>query len=96
MKTVPLQDIVRALDAELRPGQYVRISAEWRDGDVITLDFPAEITAALTDNNSVSIRRGAVLFALEIDEHFEKIDYNPNRWNLKGDYPSYNITAASA
>ena len=84
------------IEAVLRPGQYVRLFAGWHDGDVITLDFPAEISATLTDNNSVSIRRGAVLFALKIEERFEKIDYNPNHWNLKGDYPSYNITAASA
>ncbi|MBO4327163.1 MAG: glycoside hydrolase family 127 protein [Clostridia bacterium] len=84
------------LAEELRPGQYFRLSAEWHDGDVITLDFPAELTATLTDNNSVSIRRGAVLFALKIDENYEKIEYNPNHWNLNGDYPSYNITAASA
>ena len=84
------------LDSELRPGQYVRLSAEWHDGDVITLDFPAELTATLTDNNSVSIRRGAVLFALEIEENYEPIEYNPNNWNLNGAYPSYNITAGSA
>jgi hypothetical protein len=84
------------VDAEFRPGQYVRLLAEWRDGDVITLDFPAKLTATLTDNNSVSIRRGAVLFALAIGENWEQIDYNPNGWNLSGDYPSYSITPTTA
>ena len=81
-----------AVETELIPGSYAKLSAEWQDGDVITLTFPAEITATITDNNSVSIRKGAVLFALEIGEKWKKISYNPNKWNLNGEYPSYNIT----
>ena len=81
-----------AVEAELMAGQYARLTAAWENGDVITLTFPAEITATITDNNSVSIRRGAVLFALEIGEDWKKINYNPFGWNLGRDYPSYNIT----
>lgn len=81
-----------AVEAQLVAGEYFRLTAAWEDGDVITLHFPAEITATVTDNNSVSIRRGAVLFALEIGEKWSKIDYNPFNWNLGRDYPSYNIT----
>ena len=81
-----------AVEAELIAGEYARLSAEWQDGDVITLTFPAELTATLTDNNSVSIRRGAVLFALEIGEKWKKITYNPLNWNLTREYPSYDIT----
>lgn len=84
-----------ATDAELHAGEYAKLSAEWQSGDVITLTFPADFTATLTDNNSVSIRRGAVLFALEIQERWKKITYNPNNWNLTRDYPSYNITPTS-
>jgi hypothetical protein len=81
-----------AVAAELTAGQYAKLTAAWEDGDVITLTFPAEITATLTDNNSVSIRRGAVLFALEIGENWKKINYNPFGWHLGRDYPSYDIT----
>lgn len=81
-----------AVEADLTAGEYCKLTATWEDGDVITLIFPAEITATITDNNSVSIRIGAVLFALEIGEKWEKINYNPNEWNLTRDYPSYNIT----
>ncbi len=80
------------VEAEPVAGEYTKLVAAWEDGDVITLTFPAEITATVTDNNSVSIRRGAVLFALEIGEKWEKITYNPNNWTLTRDYPSYNIT----
>lgn len=84
-----------AVKADLIAGEYAKLSAEWQDSDVITLTFPADFTATLTDNNSVSIRRGAVLFALEIGEKWKKITYNPLNWNLTRDYTSYNITPST-
>ena len=81
-----------AVEAELVSGEYAALTAAWEDGDVITLTFPAEITATLTDNNSVSIRRGAVLFALEIGENWKKIGYDPHNWHINRKYPAYNIT----
>lgn len=80
------------VETEPVAGEYAALSAAWEDGDVIVLNFPAEITATLTDNNSVSIRRGAVLFALEIGENWEKTRYNPHNWRSVRDYPSYDIT----
>ncbi|MBP3571465.1 MAG: glycoside hydrolase family 127 protein, partial [Clostridia bacterium] len=81
-----------AVETELIAGEYAALSAAWEDGDVITLTFPAEITATLTDNNSVSIRRGAVLFALEIGEKWKKIGYDPLGWHVNRKYPSYDVT----
>ncbi len=81
-----------AVEVDTVAGTYAKLSAAWENGDTITLHFPAEITATCTDNNSISIRRGAVLFALEIGENWKKISYNPYNWNLGQDYPSYNIT----
>ena len=81
-----------AVEAEFVSGEYAKLTAAWESGDVITLTFPAEITATLTDNNSVSIRRGAVLFALEIGEEWKKVSHDPNGWNQSRKYPSYNIT----
>ena len=85
-----------AVKAELIAGEYAALRACWEDGDVIVLTFPSKITATITDNNSVSIRKGAVLFALEIGEKWKKISYNPNNWNLTREYPSYNITPTTA
>ena len=81
-----------AVETELIAGEYAALTAAWEDGDVITLTFPAEITATLTDNNSISIRRGAVLFALEIGEKWKKIGYDPLGWHVSRQYPSYDIT----
>lgn len=81
-----------AVEAELIAGEYAALTAAWEDGDVIALHFPAKITATITDNNSVSIRRGAVLFALEIGEKWKKIGYDPLGWHVSRQYPSYDIT----
>ena len=81
-----------AVETELIAGEYAALSAAWEDGDVITLTFPAEITATLTDNNSVSIRRGAVLFALEIGENWKRIGYDSQNWHINRKYPSYDVT----
>jgi len=80
------------VEAELVAGEFAALTAAWEDGDVITLTFPAEMTATITDNNSVSIRRGAVLFALEIGEKWDRIGYDPFNWHVVRKYPSYNIT----
>ena len=84
-----------AVEAELIAGKYTALTAAWEDGDVIALHFPAEITATLTDNNSVSIRCGAVLFALEIEETWKRIGYDPLGWRVSEQYPSYDITPTS-
>lgn len=83
------------IEAELKAGEYFKLSSEWQDGDVITLNFPSEIEATLTDNNSVSIKKGAVLFALEIGEEWKRIKYDSNNWGLVRDYPAYNITPST-
>ena len=94
MRTAPIPSPPR-WEAELIAGKYAALTAAWKDGDVVTLSFPAEITATLTDNNSVSIRRGAVLFALEIGEKWKKIGYDPLGWHVNRQYPSYDITPTS-
>ena len=79
----------------LTAGAYICLTAEWEDGDTIELTFPQKLQAVITENNSVSIRYGAVLFALEIEEKWSELSYNPLNWNLPQGYTSYNITPAS-
>lgn len=58
-----------------------------------------EIKAVVTQNNSVSIKYGAVLFSVKTEEIRQKTTYTAE-WNkgcnyLDGKYSNYNITAAS-
>lgn len=73
-------------------GTYFSLSAEWHDGDVITLEFPMEISLVVTENNSLSVRYGAVLMALEVEEKWRPLRYNPLNWTLPKGYTSYNIS----
>lgn len=80
-------------------GEYLRLDGKWNKGDVIELTLPMEFKAVVTQNNSVSIKYGAVLFAVKIEENWQKTTYTVD-WNkgynyLDGKYSNYNITAAS-
>ena len=83
----------------LTPGEYIKLSKRWERADVIELTFPMEFKIAVTYNNSISIKYGAVLFAAQIEENWKKITYTNyyNReWDYRdGKYSNYNITAAS-
>ncbi|MDD6203721.1 MAG: glycoside hydrolase family 127 protein [Firmicutes bacterium] len=75
---------------------YLCLTADWSDGDVAELVFPRSVRAELSQNNSVAVKYGALLFAVQICEKWEKIPYNPNNWNLTDDFPSWNITPTTA
>lgn len=75
---------------------YFRIEAAWDNNDQIKLIFPETIESYYAENNSVYIKRGALLYTLGIKENIEKIDYNPNAWNLTEKYKSVNMTPAEA
>lgn len=85
----------QTIEAQYVSGEYAKLVAEWKNGDTITLTFPSEPVATVTDNNSISIRLGAVLFALEIEEKWETVVHDPNKWGQYRNYPSYNITPTS-
>ncbi len=86
-------------DTVLRAGEYVKLLRGWKSGDTVELVFPMSFKATFTENNSVSIKYGAVLFAVKIDESKQKTTYT-NNYNkdydyLGGKYLNYNITAVS-
>lgn len=73
---------------------YFCLQASWCDNDRIQLVFPETIKASYSENNSVFVRRGALLYTLGLAENTEKIDYNPNQWTLTEKYTSVNLTPA--
>jgi hypothetical protein len=56
--------------------QIVKIKREWKSGDVVELILPMELRNERWYENSVSIERGPLAFALKIGENWEKIDNN--------------------
>ncbi|MBC7320879.1 glycoside hydrolase family 127 protein, partial [bacterium] len=65
-------------------GKYYKIIREWKDGDTIELRLPMRIRANSWFNNSISIERGPLVFALKIEEERRKIKGNDpfNDWEI--------------
>ena len=83
----------------MRFGRVFKAGRKMEQGRCIELTLPMEFKAVITQNNSVSIKYGAVLFAVKIEENWQKTTYTVD-WNkgynyLDGKYSNYNITAAS-
>ena len=81
-----------AVDGKWTAGEYVKLEAAWQDGDTVTLTFPQTLRVVMTENQSISVRMGAVLYALTLKENRTPIQHNPNGWNLIDGYTTYEIT----
>ena len=57
-------------------GSFRRMDRKWKKGDVVELDFPMETTLSFWDRDAVSVRRGPLIYAMEVDgEESEVMDY---------------------
>ncbi|MCX7795061.1 MAG: glycoside hydrolase family 127 protein [bacterium] len=65
-------------------GKYYKIIKEWEDGDTVELRLPMKIRTNSWFNNSVSIERGPLVFALRLEEERKKIKGNDpfNDWEI--------------
>ncbi|KLT63717.1 hypothetical protein AB669_20700 [Pedobacter sp. BMA] len=50
----------------VKPGEFLKINRQWKDADQLELNFPMHIVTPNQVNNSVSIERGPLVYALEI------------------------------
>jgi hypothetical protein len=64
---------------EAKGGQVIILNRTWNDNDEVTLILPMEISMQNWSENSVSVERGPLVYALKIDESWEK----------KNDYDHY-------
>lgn len=55
------------------PGTFTTLDRLWSKGDVVEMTFPMRIEAERRFNNSVTLTRGPIVFALKIGERWEKI-----------------------
>ncbi len=56
------------------PGSVTVISREWADGDIVELSFPMKVTTDSWYENAISVERGPLVYALEIQEEWVKKD----------------------
>jgi len=55
------------------PGGFMGIEREWRDGDIIELVFPMRVEVERRYHDSITLKRGPLVYSLKIGERWEKI-----------------------
>ena len=56
----------------LVPGEVFILDREWHDGDVVELYFPMKVSVSRWFENSASIERGPLVYALDVEGKWEK------------------------
>ncbi len=75
----------------VKAGEIVKINRHWKNKDEVLINFPMEVNVAQQVNNSVSVERGPLVYALQIDNKYEIVKSHP----VKGFY-DYQITPTQA
>jgi uncharacterized protein len=54
-------------------GQIVKLNRTWQPNDKVELELPMDIQISRWDENSVSVERGALIYALKIEEDWKQV-----------------------
>ena len=95
----------KKINSNAEPGNYVKLTKAWKQGDKISLQFPMEIKLIewTRNKNSVSVSYGPLTYSLKIAENYVQKDsketaIGDSRWQENADpekWPSYEIYPAS-
>lgn len=95
----------KRLDVKPMPGRYMRLEADWADGDCVQLVFPMQLSVRrwAVNRNSATIDYGPLTMSLKIDERYEKVDsrasaIGDSHWQPGADpekWPAFEIYADS-
>ena len=56
-----------------KPGSFMHVNRRFNDGDVVTLHLPMQVSLKHWAGNTVSIERGPLVYAMQIDEKAQPI-----------------------
>lgn len=73
-------------------GETVRISRRWAKGDVVTLEFPMEVSISHWYDGATVVERGPLVYALKMEEKWEKHEFEAS---YEGKYGPYYYTCIS-
>ena len=75
-----------AAPLDVKPASYIKIDRDWMHGDMVRIDFDADVrmTRWIENGGSVSIHRGALTYSLKIGEELA-------RAGGTDDWPAYEI-----
>ncbi len=82
------------VEVDAHYGTVAKISREWRNGDVLTLELPMEVTVSQWYDKGAVVERGPLVYALKMDEKWEKKYFEDEK---KDEYGSwyYEVTSSS-
>lgn len=89
------------VESKLVAGQYAKLDATWKNGDVVTLQLPMNLSVRRwqTNQNSASVNLGPLTFSLLIDEGYKMVNSEQtaiwdSKWQKNADveaWPTYEI-----
>ncbi|MCJ8208638.1 glycoside hydrolase family 127 protein [Mucilaginibacter sp. RS28] len=95
----------KAVRVEATGGSYIRLTNQWKNGDVVSLRLPMRLKVRTWERNknSVSISYGPLTYSLKINEKYVEKDskataIGDSRWQAGADptkWPSFEIYPAS-
>lgn len=81
------------VNADNYSGEITKISREWQQGDVLTIELPMEITSSEWYSRAAVIERGPLVYALKMNEQWEKKTFGPEEQDYGQWY--YEVTSDS-
>lgn len=82
----------KPVEADAYPGQIARVNRAWKDGDVLTLELPMQVAISRWYDNGAVVERGPLLYALKMDEKWEKKKMEPEKVREYGEW-YYEVTS---
>lgn len=76
------------------PGEIARINREWKQGDVLTVELPMQVAASRWYGGSAVIERGPLVYALKMNEKWEKKTFEGEKAAQYGNW-YYQVTSDS-
>lgn len=66
--------------------RMARLEREWSRGDVVTLEFPMSVRTSRWYDGSTVVERGPLVYALKMEEKWEKKTFEPEKQDKYGAY----------
>ena len=81
-------------EVESPAGNIIRLQREWRNGDVLTLELPMNVTISNWFDGAAVVERGPLVYALKMNEKWEKRAFEPEKRAHYGNW-YYEVTSDS-
>lgn len=75
----------KEIEMDAKPGTVVEVKREWKNNDIMTLDFPMELNYETYHEGSRAIERGPLVFALDIPGEEKEVFLADNEKVAYGD-----------